>query len=191
MGKTWHPCLWQVIHNATPQPLPYKDLCDRNRHQGHGQVITSHRHCGMKLPALSLDMCFWDTHSHMVVGKAIYISIYHTAALICSSFPISNSHKIKWVMTKSHKRVCVVFKSDKYSYFINALQIINLTYASVLVVTISFRFQLDVYNSALSFDHTCAICWQTFVMELKSWYIEKQLFPICATTIAKGLICIV
>ena len=40
----------QLAHNnATLLPHIYKELCDRSRYQGQGQVITSHIYCGIQI----------------------------------------------------------------------------------------------------------------------------------------------
>ena len=45
------------------------ELWARSTYQGHGQVITSHRYCGMKLFVPVLDTCFWHT-SPFIVRRA-------------------------------------------------------------------------------------------------------------------------
>ena len=43
----------------------YYNVGTRSRYQGQGQVITSHRICGMKLLVPALDACFWHNTPHM------------------------------------------------------------------------------------------------------------------------------
>ena len=65
---------WLCSHTRTPHSHPmlllpqafiYADLYVRSRYQGQGQIITSHKYCGMYLLFPALDTCFWHRSPHM------------------------------------------------------------------------------------------------------------------------------
>ena len=76
-------------------------LCQKH-YQGQGQVITSHRHCGMWLLVPALDTSFWHTSHHV-----LYI-IYFRILLPFLNFPGA---------------VCVEFWYHMYGFHIDELEL--------------------------------------------------------------------
>ena len=60
----------------------FEDLCARSRYQGQGQVITSHRYCGMQLLNHALDNCFWHTRPRICEKQNPHISL--AIVLLCT-----------------------------------------------------------------------------------------------------------
>ena len=97
--------------------------CVKSRYQGQGQVITSHRICGMQLFIFALDTCFWYNTPHMVYASLAQndVCIGSSAGLSMLSGGVWVGMLHRWHVLQNSTSYDLAEKQGRHSTFVKSL----------------------------------------------------------------------